>query len=121
MREKVPLLLFSSFATSGLRLLCENYQLLKIHGLTDVRDEADIKRTNWKRKHRYILTRRRVREMGAQPCVKNATNRSKVSSNDSCLNYYAWLPGSAATFDKWAEFGGDEWMWKNVRVYLQGE
>ncbi len=34
------------------------------------------------------------------------------------MNYYTWIPGSAGTFNDWAEFGGDEWTWANVKEYL---
>ena len=44
--------------------------------------------------------------------------RGKVLGGSSCLNYYTWIPGSAATFDDWTEYGGDEWSWDKVKDYL---
>ncbi|SPQ25655.1 44278e40-6c0d-47dd-baf2-662db6900c6d [Thermothielavioides terrestris] len=50
--------------------------------------------------------------------VEKPNTRGKVLGGSSCLNYYTWIPGSAATYDDWAEFGGDEWTWDNCREYL---
>lgn len=50
--------------------------------------------------------------------TEKPNTRGKVLGGSSCLNYYTWIPGSAATFDDWSEFGGDEWTWKNVKEYL---
>jgi choline dehydrogenase len=41
-----------------------------------------------------------------------------VLGGSSCLNYYTWVRGSAATFDDWAEFGGKEWNWENTKEYF---
>lgn len=50
--------------------------------------------------------------------VEKPNTRGKVLGGSSCLNYYTWIPGSAATFNEWTEFGGDEWNWENVKEYL---
>lgn len=50
--------------------------------------------------------------------VEKPNTRGKVLGGSSCLNYYTWIPGSAATFDEWADFGGEEWKWDGVREYL---
>lgn len=50
--------------------------------------------------------------------IEKPNTRGKVLGGSSCLNYYTWIPGSAATFDDWSEFGGDEWTWNNVKEYL---
>lgn len=50
--------------------------------------------------------------------IEKPNTRGKVLGGSSCLNYYTWIPGSAATFDDWSEFGGDEWTWDNVKEYL---
>ncbi|KUI53180.1 Oxygen-dependent choline dehydrogenase [Cytospora mali] len=50
--------------------------------------------------------------------IEKPNTRGKVLGGSSCLNYYTWLPGSAATFNDWGEFGGDEWTWENVKEYL---
>ena len=51
--------------------------------------------------------------------VEKPNTRGKVLGGSSCLNYYTWVPGSAATFDDWAEFGGESWNWKGVEKYLR--
>jgi len=50
--------------------------------------------------------------------IEKPNTRGKTLGGSSCLNYYTWIPGSAATFDDWAEFGGDEWTWDKCREYL---
>ncbi|KAK0713919.1 hypothetical protein B0T26DRAFT_678194 [Lasiosphaeria miniovina] len=50
--------------------------------------------------------------------VEKPNTRGKALGGSSCLNYFTWIPGSAATFDDWAAFGGDEWAWPAVRDYL---
>ncbi|KAF2247854.1 GMC oxidoreductase [Trematosphaeria pertusa] len=51
--------------------------------------------------------------------VEKPNTRGKALGGSSCLNYYTWVPGSAATFDEWAEFGGPEWTWENCQEYLK--
>ncbi|KAK0724675.1 hypothetical protein B0H67DRAFT_481820 [Lasiosphaeris hirsuta] len=50
--------------------------------------------------------------------IEKPNTRGKTLGGSSCLNYYTWIPGSAATFDDWAPFGGDEWTWKNIQNYF---
>ncbi|KAL2134664.1 hypothetical protein VTI74DRAFT_11242 [Chaetomium olivicolor] len=50
--------------------------------------------------------------------VEKPNTRGKVLGGSSCLNYYTWIPGSAATYDDWAEYGGDDWTWEKCREYL---
>jgi choline dehydrogenase len=50
--------------------------------------------------------------------IEKPNTRGKALGGSSCLNYYTWIPGSAATFDDWAEFGGDEWTWKHCQEYF---
>ncbi|CAN8104561.1 unnamed protein product [Discula destructiva] len=50
--------------------------------------------------------------------VEKPNTRGKVLGGSSSLNYYTWIPGSAATFNDWGEFGGEEWKWDGVREYL---
>ncbi|ORY09277.1 hypothetical protein BCR34DRAFT_602927 [Clohesyomyces aquaticus] len=50
--------------------------------------------------------------------VEKPNTRGKALGGSSCLNYYTWIPGSAATFDDWAEFGGDSWTWESCKEYL---
>ncbi|KAH8653496.1 hypothetical protein BX600DRAFT_385932 [Xylariales sp. PMI_506] len=50
--------------------------------------------------------------------IEKPNTRGKTLGGSSCLNYYTWVRGSAATFDDWAEFGGDEWTWKTTKEYF---
>lgn len=50
--------------------------------------------------------------------IEKPNTRGKVLGGSSCLNYYTWIPGSAATFDDWAPYGGEEWTWKSCKEYL---
>ncbi|KAK0610581.1 hypothetical protein B0T17DRAFT_499971 [Bombardia bombarda] len=50
--------------------------------------------------------------------VEKPNTRGKTLGGSSCLNYYTWIPGSAATFDDWAEFGGDDWTWNKLQPYF---
>lgn len=50
--------------------------------------------------------------------IEKPNTRGKTLGGSSCLNYYTWIPGSAATFDEWADFGGEEWTWKTLQPYF---
>ncbi|KAF6822649.1 glucose-methanol-choline oxidoreductase (SMG1) [Colletotrichum plurivorum] len=50
--------------------------------------------------------------------IEKPNTRGKVLGGSSCLNYYTWIRGSAATFNDWAPFGGDEWTWDSCREYF---
>lgn len=50
--------------------------------------------------------------------IEKPNTRGKVLGGSSCLNYYTWIRGSKATFDDWAEFGGDTWNWENTKEYF---
>ncbi|CZR62779.1 probable alcohol dehydrogenase [Phialocephala subalpina] len=51
--------------------------------------------------------------------VEKPNTRGKVLGGSSCLNYYTWVPGSAATFNDWEAFGGSDWNWAGVEKYLK--
>jgi choline dehydrogenase-like flavoprotein len=50
--------------------------------------------------------------------IEKPNTRGKVLGGSSCLNYFTWIPGSAATFDDWAAYGGDDWTWDTCKEYL---
>lgn len=50
--------------------------------------------------------------------IEKPNTRGKTLGGSSCLNYYTWIPGSAATFDEWADFGGEEWTWTTLQSYF---
>lgn len=51
--------------------------------------------------------------------VEKPNTRGKVLGGSSCANYFTWIPGSAATFNDWGEFGGHDWTWENCVEYLR--
>lgn len=51
--------------------------------------------------------------------VEKPNSRGKALGGSSCANYFTWIPGSAATFDDWQEYGGPAWSWKNCVEYLR--
>ncbi|BDD61880.1 hypothetical protein MAP00_006901 [Monascus purpureus] len=51
--------------------------------------------------------------------VEKPNTRGKALGGSSCANYFTWIPGSKATFDDWAEFGGHQWTWDNCVQYLR--
>jgi len=50
--------------------------------------------------------------------IEKPNTRGKALGGSSCLNYFTWVRGSAATFDDWAEFGGSEWTWEATKDYF---
>ncbi|KAL8400397.1 hypothetical protein RB594_000695 [Gaeumannomyces avenae] len=50
--------------------------------------------------------------------IEKPNTRGKVLGGSSCLNYYTWIPGSAATYDDWVPYGGAEWGWDAFKQYL---
>lgn len=51
--------------------------------------------------------------------VEKPNTRGKALGGSSCLNYFTWIPGSAATFDDWKEYGGEDWGYEGVQEYLK--
>lgn len=51
--------------------------------------------------------------------VDKPNSRGKVLGGSSCLNYFTWVPGCKATFDLWADYGGQEWTWEPLVPYLR--
>ncbi|OCK73757.1 GMC oxidoreductase [Lepidopterella palustris CBS 459.81] len=50
--------------------------------------------------------------------VEKPNTRGKVLGGSSALNYYTWIRGSKATFDDWAEYGGESWTWDACKEYF---
>lgn len=51
--------------------------------------------------------------------IDGPNTRGKVLGGSSCGNYFTWVPGCKATFDRWAEYGGAEWSWEPLVPYLR--
>jgi choline dehydrogenase-like flavoprotein len=45
--------------------------------------------------------------------------RGRVLGGSSAANYFSWIPGCKPTFDRWAEYGGQEWSWEPLVPYLR--
>ncbi|KEZ43971.1 hypothetical protein SAPIO_CDS4182 [Scedosporium apiospermum] len=51
--------------------------------------------------------------------IEKPNTCGKVLGGSSSLNYFTWVPGCKPTFDRWAEFGGQEWTWDPLVHYLR--
>ncbi|PFH59501.1 hypothetical protein XA68_12261 [Ophiocordyceps unilateralis] len=51
--------------------------------------------------------------------IEKPNTRGKVLGGSSSLNYFTWVPGCKATFDRWGEFGGEAWTWESLVPYLR--
>ncbi|AMU72246.1 GMC family oxidoreductase N-terminal domain-containing protein [Mycobacteroides abscessus] len=49
---------------------------------------------------------------------KNCT-RGRALGGSSAGNYFSWIPGCRPTYDRWAEYGGQEWTWEPLLPYLR--
>lgn len=51
--------------------------------------------------------------------IEMKNTRGKVLGGSSNLNYYTWLPCSAAIYDEWATYGGEAWKYENIKEYFK--
>ncbi|GAV48603.1 hypothetical protein ZYGR_0M00240 [Zygosaccharomyces rouxii] len=51
--------------------------------------------------------------------IEKPNTRGKALGGSSSLNYFTWVPGCKPTFDRWGEFGGEEWTWNPMVHYLR--
>lgn len=51
--------------------------------------------------------------------IEEPNTRGKALGGSSFLNYFTWGPGCKPTFDRWKEFGGEEWSWNPMVHYLR--
>ncbi|CAR31114.1 ZYRO0E10340p [Zygosaccharomyces rouxii] len=51
--------------------------------------------------------------------IEKPNTRGKALGGSSSLNYFSWIPGCKPTFDRWEEFGGEEWTWDPLVPYLR--
>ena len=49
---------------------------------------------------------------------KNCT-RGRALGGSSAGSYFSWVPGCKPTYDRWAEYGGQEWTWEPLLPYLR--
>ncbi|WP_083088767.1 GMC family oxidoreductase [Mycobacterium noviomagense] len=51
--------------------------------------------------------------------IDKQCTRGRVLGGSSSGNYFSWIPGCKPTFDRWAEYGGQEWSWEPLVPYLR--
>ncbi|PYH88181.1 alcohol oxidase [Aspergillus ellipticus CBS 707.79] len=51
--------------------------------------------------------------------IEKPNTRGKTLGGSSSLNYFTWVPGCKPTFDRWAEYGGQDWTWDPLLPYLR--
>ena len=51
--------------------------------------------------------------------IEKPNTRGKALGGSSSLNYFTWVPGCKGTFDRWGEYGGEEWTWNPLVPYLR--
>ena len=51
--------------------------------------------------------------------IEKPNTRGKALGDSSTLNYFTWVPGCRPTFDRWAEYGGNEWSSEPLVPYLR--
>jgi choline dehydrogenase-like flavoprotein len=51
--------------------------------------------------------------------IDKPNTRGKMLGGSSALNYFTWVPGCKPTFDRWADYGGQEWTWEPLVPYLR--
>ncbi|OBG24133.1 glucose-methanol-choline oxidoreductase [Mycobacterium sp. 852002-51057_SCH5723018] len=45
--------------------------------------------------------------------------RGRILGGSSSLNYFSWVPGCKPTYDRWSEYGGEQWTWEPLVPYLR--
>ncbi|OOF91487.1 GMC oxidoreductase [Aspergillus carbonarius ITEM 5010] len=51
--------------------------------------------------------------------VEKPNTRGKTLGGSSSLNYFTRVPGCKPTFTMWNEYGGQEWTWDPLLLYLR--
>lgn len=51
--------------------------------------------------------------------IDKQCTRGRILGGSSSANYFSWIPGCKPTFDRWAEYGGEEWTWEPLVPYLR--
>lgn len=51
--------------------------------------------------------------------IDKQCTRGRILGGSSSANYFSWIPGCKPTYDRWGEYGGQEWTWEPLRPYLR--
>ncbi|BBY09427.1 GMC family oxidoreductase [Mycobacterium marseillense] len=68
--------------------------------------------SDWNYKATFV--KRDVWERTDKQCT-----RGRALGGSSAGNYFSWIPGCKPTFDRWGEYGGQEWTWEPLVPYLR--
>jgi choline dehydrogenase len=58
-------------------------------------------------------------DRGVWERIDKQCTRGRILGGSSALNYFSWVPGCKPTYDRWAEYGGEEWTWEPLVHYLR--
>jgi choline dehydrogenase-like flavoprotein len=68
--------------------------------------------SDWDYKAKFV-------DRGVWERIDKQCTRGRVLGGSSSGNYFSWIPGCKPTFDRWAEYGGQEWTWEPLVPYLR--
>ena len=74
----------------------------------------EIRHTESDWDYKATFVKRDVWERTDKQCT-----RGRALGGSSAGNYFSWIPGCKPTFDRWAEYGGQEWTWEPLVPYLR--
>jgi choline dehydrogenase len=58
-------------------------------------------------------------DRGVWQRIDKQCTRGRILGGSSAGNYFSWVPGCKPTYDRWAEYGGQEWTWEPLVPYLR--
>jgi choline dehydrogenase len=58
-------------------------------------------------------------DRGVWQRIDKQCTRGRALGGSSAGNYFSWVPGCKPTYDRWAEYGGQEWTWGPLVPYLR--
>lgn len=73
----------------------------------------ELRNSHFDWKHKTIIVCREDYER-----VEKPNTRGKVFGGSSCTHYHTWVRGSHASYDDWAEYGGETWDFKHCEPYF---
>jgi choline dehydrogenase len=58
-------------------------------------------------------------DRGVWQRIDKQCTRGRALGGSSAGNYFSWVPGCKPTYDRWAEYGGQDWTWEPLVPYLR--
>jgi choline dehydrogenase-like flavoprotein len=68
--------------------------------------------SDWDYKAKFV-------DRGVWERIDKQCTRGRILGGSSSGNYFSWVPGCKPTFDRWAEYGGQQWSWEPLVPYLR--